>query len=71
MAQVQTDKLYVLKGKTLKELQERKIVGKLGEIAVDIDKKGNSIVRFESPTRCLLVDSGELRYGWIQIRFES
>jgi hypothetical protein len=70
MNQVQENKLYVLKGKTLNEIKKRRIRGKQGEIAVDTDAKGNALIRFEKPVRCLLVDSGELRYGFVPIRWE-
>ena len=68
---IEPDINYVVGGKLMKKLMERKITGKLGEINVIIDKDDNVTLSLANVTRCLLVDSGELRYGWIPIRFEA
>ena len=60
---------YVIGGKLLKKLAERKFTGKLGQVNIEEDKDGN--IKISLPTeRCLLVVSGELRYGAVPILWE-
>ncbi len=68
-AQVEPDKNYVINGKLLKKMAERKFTGKLGQVNIVEDKDGNILISLATQ-RCLVVDSGEPRYGQIPILWE-
>ena len=60
---------YLIGGKLLKKLAERKFTGKVGQVNITEDKNGNITITLATQ-RCLLVDSGELRYGAVPILWE-
>lgn len=60
---------YLIGGKLLKKLAERKFTGNVGQVNIIEDKDGNITISLATQ-RCLLVDSGELRYGAVPILWE-
>lgn len=66
---VEADVNYLVQGKLLKKIAERKFIGKIGQVNINEDKDGNITISLATQ-RCLLVDSGELRYGAVPILWE-
>ena len=65
---VEPEKNYVIGGKLLKKLAERKFTGKIGQVNIVEDKDGNITISLATQ-RCLVVDSGELRYADVALTF--
>ena len=61
---------YVIGGKLLKKLAERKFTGKVGQVNIVEDKDGNITISLATQ-RCLVVDSGELRYADVAMTFRA